>query len=312
MSTDTYIKGFRYDCRIRGLADSTISRYIFNLNVFLRWMELNNNDILELNKIILRKYLEYLRYSKKYHAKSLKNMFSTLTSFYDFLIFEEVIKSNPVRPVQKRYLHQYKSVDRSAKRKIISVNEMGAFVNSIPIIRDKLVVLLFAKTGIRRNELIGIDLPDISFQTQSIILKSRPKRTNCRVLFDDEVEDLLKKWIVQRELMNLGTDALFINQRGERMKRTGVYNLFVKWATKFGLHNPSSLLLEDHFTPHCCRHWFTTHLRKAGMPREFIQELRGDSRREAIDIYDHIDLEELRNEYLVRIPLVLQSISNEI
>jgi integrase/recombinase XerD len=38
------------------------------------------------------------------------------------------------------------------------------------------------------------------------------------------------------------------------------------------------------------------------MPREFIQEFRGDVRREAIDIYDHIDKEELRKLYLAHVP----------
>ena len=60
--------------------------------------------------------------------------------------------------------------------------------------------------------------------------------------------------------------------------------------------------MEDHFSPHCTRHWFTTHLRRAGMPREFIQELRGDQRQAAIDIYDHIDKEELRKSYLEHMP----------
>jgi integrase/recombinase XerD len=77
------------------------------------------------------------------------------------------------------------------------------------------------------------------------------------------------------------------------------------WAEKVGLHDPVSPRLEDHFTPHCCRHWFTTHLRRAGMPREFIQELRGDKRRDAIDIYDHIDMDELRRAYLAYIPKLL-------
>jgi len=43
-------------------------------------------------------------------------------------------------------------------------------------------------------------------------------------------------------------------------------------------------------------------LRRAGMPREFIQELRGDIRREAIDIYDHIDKKELKESYMAHIP----------
>ena len=68
-------------------------------------------------------------------------------------------------------------------------------------------------------------------------------------------------------------------------------------------HKPTtSDRMEDRFSPHCCRHWFTTHLRRAGMRREFIQEPRGDSRREAIDIYDHIDLKEPKEAYLACIP----------
>lgn len=78
--------------------------------------------------------------------------------------------------------------------------------------------------------------------------------------------------------------------------------MVVKNAERVGLHNPESDRMEDHFSPHCCRHWFATHLRRAGMRREFIQELRGDSRKEAIDIYDHIDLKELKEAYLACIP----------
>jgi integrase/recombinase XerD len=60
--------------------------------------------------------------------------------------------------------------------------------------------------------------------------------------------------------------------------------------------------MEDHFSAHCTRHFFTTHLMRAGMTREFILELRGDVRREAIDIYYHVDMEELRRSYLAHIP----------
>lgn len=60
--------------------------------------------------------------------------------------------------------------------------------------------------------------------------------------------------------------------------------------------------LEIRFCPHCCRHWSCTHLFRAGMRREFIQELRVDSRKEAIDIYNHIDKKELRESYLAHIP----------
>jgi len=96
--------------------------------------------------------------------------------------------------------------------------------------------------------------------------------------------------------------ALFIGKQGNRIGRNILYNLITKHATRLGLHNPDSNKLEDHFSPHCFRYWFTTNLRRNGMNREFIKELRGDSRGEAIDIYDHIDHEELRKAYLTAIP----------
>jgi len=95
------------------------------------------------------------------------------------------------------------------------------------------------------------------------------------------------------------TKALFISNKGGQLYRNGIYIAVTEPEERIGLHNPNSDLMEDHFSPHCCRHWFTTRLRRVGMPREFIQELRGDVRRKAIDIYDHVDKKELKESCLV-------------
>jgi len=71
--------------------------------------------------------------------------------------------------------------------------------------------------------------------------------------------------------------ALFLNSEGDRLDRSGVYNLVVLAAERVGLHDPASEQLEDHFGPHCCRHWFTTHLFRARMNPEYIKWLRGDT-----------------------------------
>jgi len=84
----------------------------------------------------------------------------------------------------------------------------------------------------------------------------------------------------------------------------GVYLAVTKHATRVGLHDEVSQRLEDHFTPHCLRHWFTTYLLRNGMPREMVKELRGDARKDAIDIYNHIDEEQLRRLYLASIPKI--------
>jgi integrase/recombinase XerD len=149
-----------------------------------------------------------------------------------------------------------------------------------------------------------MDVDDVNWVEQSVTLKRNrfKKRSGRIVFFDDEAARLLKRWLNQREKLKPSTKALFIGEQGGRLKRNGVYSMVVKYAQRVGLHNSDSTRPEDHVSPHCFRHWFTTHLRRAGMDREFIKALRGDRRREAIDIYDRIDSDELRRAYLAFTP----------
>jgi integrase/recombinase XerD len=181
---------------------------------------------------------------------------------------------------------------------------MQRLVNSTLDPRDRAVMVLFAKTGIRRNELINVDLKDIDWGSLSIILKKTPKRTNLLVYFDEECARLLKRWLQLREEYNVDPkqQALFINQDNQRLNRTAIYQMVTNYAESIGIHDPKSANLKDKFTPHCFRHWFTTHLLRNGMSREFVIELRGDSHQATIDIYNHINKNDLRDAYMAFIP----------
>ncbi len=207
--------------------------------------------------------------------------------------------------VRKRFLAEYKEgTSDESSRKLISVEQMSALIHSILNPRDKAVGVLLAKTGLRRGELVSLNVQDIDWADGAITLEKKrfKKRSGRIVFFDDECAVVLRRWISMRETMQLQTDALFVGETGQRLMRSGVYNMMVKYAERAGLHNPKSSSTEDHFSTHNFRHWFTTHLRRAGMSREFIQILRGDKRRDAIDIYDHVDKEELRKAYLACVP----------
>ena len=294
---------YREDCAMRGMSPESLRRYISSLKIYARYLQERDLDILNVDRNVLRSFLEYLRNERNVGLKTIGNYFTSMAMFYEFLEFEEYVDKNPVHSVRKRYIRRYKDNDDGQIRKLISVEEMARLINSTLDVRDKAIITLLAKTGIRRKELITLDVDDIDWVDQSIRLKPTPKRTNRTIFFDDETAIILHRWARARESRNeKGSKALFINNLGTRLNRNGVYLAVTKPAEKLGLHNPNSDRMEDHFSPHCCRHWFTTHLRRAGMSREFIQELRGDVRKEAIDIYDHIDKKELRESYLVHIP----------
>ncbi|MFZ3145384.1 tyrosine-type recombinase/integrase [Methanothrix sp.] len=302
MDMDRLIQDFVKDCQLRGMSPRSIPHYGYIPRVFKNYLEGQRVDFQTVDKDHLRGFIEYLRIEKGVAGKTVENYFAVLSTFYDYLTFEGLVSSNPVLPIRRRYLRRYKD-NSMQERQLISVEAMGRLINSEMDIRNKAIIALLAKTGIRRGELISLDVDDVDLVEMRIKLKPTAKRTNRIVFFDAETAFILRRWLKIREGRNKkGIPALFLNAMGDRLDRGGVLLLVGEAARRVGLHNPDSERMEDRFSPHCCRHWFTTHLRRAGMRREFIQELRGDSRREAIDIYDHIDLKELKEAYLACIP----------
>jgi integrase/recombinase XerD len=313
---DKLISLFEADCQDRHLTDETIGRYRSALRLFFAFLKERNQTILDVDKYVLKDFIHYRR-EQEVDQKTLENNFTALSTFYEFLCFEGYANVNPVLPVRKRYLKRYKDEDDSADsfdesaRKLATIEQMSMLVNSILSVRDQAVVVTLAKTGLRRSELASIDAQDenggtgdINWIEQSITLKRKKfkKRSGRTVFFDGEAALVLKRWDAQRRKLYPKQKALFVNEYGERLGRNGIYNIVTKYAEAVGLHNPKSDSIEDHFSTHNCRHFFTTYLRRNGMPREFIKALRGDKRKEAIDIYDHIDKEELRKAYLAFVP----------
>jgi integrase/recombinase XerD len=297
----TLIDRFCKDCKLRGMTKESIRRYKSSLNQFADFF--SDADLIEVDMQMLKDFLGYLKDERGLKHKTIENNFTALSAFYDYLAFDGSDVKNLVLPFRKRYLRMYKTNYNDPKKRLLTIDEMSQLANSILDPRDKAIVLVLAKTGVRRGELLKIDVADINWDDYSIILKPAAKRSNRTVYFDDECAIVLKRWLKVREKLNPTNKALFISyQTLNRLSRNGAYQAVVKYARRLGFHNSNSPKLEDHFGPHCFRHWFTTFLLRNGMPREYVKELRGDKRKEAIDIYHHIDKETLRKAYLACIP----------
>jgi len=297
------IEDFCKDCELRGMTYESIRRYKSSLLIFAEFLLNRGVDIDDANIHLLKDFLQHILYQRNVKHKTVENYFSALSAFYDYLTFEDLVSTNMVLPFRKRYLKRYKEGYDDPERKLLSVEEMSRLVGSIMDPRDKAIAVLFAKTGIRRGELLRLDVDDVRWHDYSISLKPTPKRSNRIVFFDDECAVVLRRWLRVREKLNPKTKALFVSYQSlNRLDRNGLYTAIVKYAKRLGFHNPESPRLEDHFGPHCFRHWFTTWLLRNDMPREYVKELRGDRRGEAIDIYHHIDRQELRKAYLAYIP----------
>ncbi len=297
------IDSFTRDCSLRNMSKETVRSYISNLRVFKGFLDEEGLGLLQVNRNVLKDFILYLREVRKNSQKRIQNDFSALNCFYEYMVYEGVVDRNPVLEVRKRYLRRYKGSDPPGERKLISVEQMSDLIDSILDPKDKAMAMVLAKTGVRRGELIRMDLEDVNWEELSITLKPTPKRSNRLVFFDDECARVLRRWLeIRPKIAKPEESALFVSEARNRINRNSVYEAITKWAKRIGLHDPSSPKMEDHFSPHNFRHWFTTHLIRNGMKREYVKELRGDARREAIDLYNHIDREELRKSYSAHVP----------
>jgi len=304
-SNEELLTEFLEDVKMRDWSEWAIDSCKYSINIFFSQIQ---KSCLVVDIEDLKKFLAYLksrpgRYGQKANSETIRKHINNLASFYEFLEFEDRIARSPLPKFRKRYLRlTNKKGAHTSERQLISIEQMSSLVNSVLDPQEKAIMCLLAKTGVRAGELMSMDVSDIDWLRYSIKLKPTGKRSNLIVYFDNECAKCLKRWLDVRSEFTK-SNALFVNPtKGRRITYVILNDIVTKHATRMGIHDENSPELHKRFTPHCFRHWFTTHLRRASMPREFRQELRGDSRDEPIDTYDHIDHEELRKSYLSTIP----------
>lgn len=285
------------------LGEATVIDYTSCIRVFLRWLD--QVDPTKVGDVELRGFLVSLKQERKVNDRTVLRYYSALQSFFQYLEYFDHIAKSPVPKFRKRYLPaitREAKKNRVSQRPVLTVEEATQLVHAILDPRDRAVLVVLLKTGIRRGELESIDLDDIDWDELSIELKPKRKRTNPLVFFDDETARVLRSWLSVRKARGGGDSGpLFINQLGTRLDGRRIYEVIRHHAEKLGLYTPGGKVKEK-FSPHATRHFYTTHLMNSGVPREWVAFLRGDAPAATIDLYNQIPKNAVREMYLAKIP----------
>lgn len=294
------IRSFIEDCQARGLTKHTIETYACNVKTFLRLF----NEPVKTDLEGFRSFLAYLR-QRDLDGSTIKGYFASVSAFYEYLVFEGYIANNPVTSFRKRYLSRLKmQYNGENSRQLITVQEMQLLISAAGNIRDKAILLTLAKTGMRRGELLALKIDDLDLRRRIIRIPAKAKRSNRLAFMDDEMAFILQEYVKWRN-RKAKSSWLWITNAGGRIHKDYPGKILADLGAALDLHDPKGALCNK-LTPHCCRHWFTTWLFRAGMNAEYIKFLRGDSLgSQAWQLYNHIDPEAVRQEYLGRIPKIL-------
>lgn len=299
------LEAFISDCLARGLTRHTTETYRSQVKSFLHACP----EPTEVNIDKLKAILGGLR-AKNLTGSTLKGYFAAVSTFYEYLIFEGIAIHNPIPGFRKRYLSRIREQYNGENcRQLISVIDMQrlVFAAFLTGIQERALMMVLAKTGIRKGELLGLKIENINLNVGTILLPSKPKRTNRTVFIDDELSEVLSEYIIWRA-PRARSSWLWISKRGGRIHKDYPNKIITSIAKPLNLHDPEGQLCSK-LTCHCFRHWFTTHLYRAGMKDQYIKWLRGDSlNKEAWQGYNRIDPWIVRREYLQCIPKLLTSV----
>jgi len=168
-------------------------------------------------------------------------------------------------------------------------------------LRDKLLVRIPWRTGIRVSELIGIKVPDIDFDNRAIlikVLKQRKKDGKAierrRVIpIDEGTLDMVKEYLEWRKQFPYKGDLLF------PITRQRVDQIFWKLGRRAGIKEIGDPAVSQHrkFHPHTLRHSFAIHCIKRGMTIERLQKILGHSSPTTTSVYLQYSLKDLHEDY---------------
>ena len=165
-------------------------------------------------------------------------------------------------------------------------------------LRDRLILELLYATGCRVSELAAVNLTDLDLGARSIRVRGKGGRERV-VFYGAPAAGVLKECLLSRRALALerggeAGKALLLNRRGRRITVRGIQGIVEKALRASGLPKPAS--------PHTFRHSFATHLLARGRDIRKVQELLGHANLSSTQVYTHLDIERLAEEYRLAHP----------
>ena len=301
-----------YHESIKGQSPRTIDEYYLDLRMFLRFIKLMRNDMpiqTQLEDIDIKdvdiafikdiktsdifEFLSYLANERTVNPDSpapehgispasRARKLSALKSFYKYLtVRTKQLDDSPVADLEYPKL-------RKSLPKYLTLQESAALLQAVSgqnQARDYAILMLFLNCGIRRSELVGLNLTDVYEDRIRVVGKGNKERI---VYFGTACRKAIDAYLILRNKVILSDNrALFGSRNGNRISVDAVHALVKKALLKAGLD-------ATQFSAHKLRHTAATMMLSGGVDVKTVQEVLGHENLNTTQIYTHIENTELK------------------
>ena len=266
----------------RGLSENTIENYVSDLKKMTFFLE--ENKFTDFPKTIEQEVIQQFIYeiSKKLSSRSQARIISSLKSFFEYLIFEQLRDTNPTDLIESP------KIGRKLPE-TLSEQEINQLINAIDLStdegeRNRAILEIMYSCGLRVSELIHLKISDLFFNEGFIRIIGKGNKERF-VPIHQKAQKYISIYI--KEIRSHVTikksheDTLFLSRRGKSLSRQMIFMLIKTLAVNINLNKKIS--------PHTLRHSFATHLLKNGADLRAIQQMLGHESITTTEVYVHLD-----------------------
>ena len=288
MKWEDALKDYRHYLKLeRGLSDNSIQNYSLDVTKLMRFLSVN--EIKQSPVTISEKIIQEFIYSvsKNLNARSQSRLISGLRSFFNFLVFEDYRKDNPLDLMESPKIGR-KLPDT------ISINEIDKIIAAIDLSknegeRNRAIIETLYGCGLRVSELIDLKLSDLFFEEGFIKVTGKGDKDRFVPISEYTIKyiNIYKDEVrSHQDIKPEASDTLFLNRRGNHLTRAMIFTIIKRLTEAAGIRKKVS--------PHTFRHSFATHLLENGADLRAIQQMLGHESITTTEVYVHVDRSHLR------------------
>ncbi|MBR6071942.1 MAG: tyrosine recombinase [Acholeplasmatales bacterium] len=283
----------------KGYSDNTITSYKNDILEFISFLESERmaKDIFSIRKArVCQNYISYMS-REGLKPTSIHRHVSSLSSFYDYLMKEELVSDNFFKeidtPKTKKGLP--KGIGENEIKMLFDICDLD---NKLGY-RNYCILGCLYGCGLRVSELCNMEIKDIDFNERLIRIHGKGSKDRDVIMYE-ELSDSLKHYIstFRVELLynskELNNRNVFLNKNGTKLTRVGVRKILEKLVSDCGE--------AYHISPHMLRHSFATSLLNNGADIRSVQELLGHESLSTTQIYTDVAMDAMKKSYYLAHP----------
>jgi integrase/recombinase XerD len=274
----------------KGYSRNTIDAYRNDLSQFVKFLEEETVSSWDaVTKDRLTAFILEMK-DREYSSSTVARKVAAVRAFLHFLVSEGIVQEDPSANLDSP------SVTKRLPRPI-SPDEIEALLaapgaeDNPRAVRDRALLELLYATGMRVTEVVSLEVEDVNLASAAVRCFGKGSKERIIPIYPKAVE-ALESYLEQGRLLllkNPDEKALFVNHRGERLTRQGLWLIIKRYVKQIGIN--------ELVTPHTLRHSFATHMLNGGADLRNVQKLLGHANISTTQIYTQVSSKHLHGVY---------------